>query len=530
MKMRKVAAAFTILALIGGAFVCMQTENLKKDAHIYEETLAGNPAAADGLAVNFGGYLSYGGLSWENSYTYGSEQNTEFLAEAKKEWNSSNTSSISADLYTDFSWEEWSELFCGENSDNGPADQSEIEARQYLKAPFSDNAEKFFTDLKEEIPNNMPKNLKIRVQDVLKYYIIGGDIQIKENMNLLDFWMLFEYAGNEPIDKKLWSDIQAFFKIPVLENEYALVSVQRDSQENAVLSFSDNGSSSKNGADSFRFSTVSCATDEAVYFTFDAHTTNGNLADTSLIPGGYGIYRLPYDSETGIPKTSELEMIYSLDPEMHYGSLHASPDGKKLFLTYYNEYNNSDDIYSVSAQIIDIQSRSCDELLDIMESTEASIIWPRDDGEYLLFTDASQLRVYRYENGRYEEFLYVDELDSELPGLTLLTGDIDTKILYEDGMMTTVSYEYCSADLDSVYHRYTQSLSAVVNVFKADGHAYCGRLYSNLQDYYDTESGKKFAELMDESSAQARGTFMTDTKFPTYMQRSYESLGIKRAA
>lgn len=47
----------------------------------------------------------------------------------------------------------------------------------------------------------------------------------------------------------------------------------------------------KKNADSFSFETIACSTPEAVYFTFDPHSYRGELVDTSMIPGGYGLYR-----------------------------------------------------------------------------------------------------------------------------------------------------------------------------------------------------------------------------------------------
>ena len=54
--------------------------------------------------------------------------------------------------------------------------------------------------------------------------------------------------------------------------------------------------------------------------------------DLSLIPGGYGIYKLPYDRERDVFLSGELEMVYALDPALHYVDMHLSPDGQKLLL------------------------------------------------------------------------------------------------------------------------------------------------------------------------------------------------------
>lgn len=552
MKTRRIGAFLLLLLIAGGIYAAAQTESVKKDVIVNEQTIAGNAAAADGLSASFGWYLSYGGLSWEHEYTYGGEQSTEFLDEAADGFESGLEGQDGrVELYTNFDFSSAYELFCMDETAEGKNDRGNenIQAEKMLKAPFSDNAEAIFEQIGEKFSANQTKSLKIKVQDLLKYYIINGDIQFAGRYSMLDFWMLKEYIGSsmdaeQQLEMKIWSDIQSFFKIPVLENEYQSVTMVYD-PATGELEHTETSESNGEKDDSFQFSTVSCVTDEAAYFTFNPHTQNGKLVDTSLIPGGYGIYRLPFDTKSGVPKTGELKMVYALDPNKEYNGIHASPDGKKLFLTYYinDEINDgteenagssdAEDEISVhiAAELIDTASMSCDKKISVMESTKSQWIDRRDDGEYLLFADgSSQLAVYRYdaEKESYEEFLRLDGLDFDLPDLSALT-DSRTKMYCEDGRIAFASYEYVFYEEDEyIYWRYTGCVAAAVNVFTKDGHVYCGRLYSNLQDYYDRESRKKIGDLLSKETEHGK-TFITDSKFRSYMQESYQSLGVKRA-
>lgn len=547
MKTRRIGVFLLLLLIAGGIYAAAQTENVKKDVIVREQTIAGDAAAADGLTASFGGYLSYGGLSWEHEYTYGGSQSTEFLDEAADGYKSGlEGQGGRVELCTNFDFSSAYELFCMDEDaegKNGKGNEN-TQAEEMLKAPFSDDAEAIFRQIGEKFSANQTKRLKIKVQDLLKYYIINGDIQFAGRYSILDFWMLKEHIGSSmdaerQLEMKIWSDIQSFFKIPVIENEYQSVTMVYDPATGSLEHTESSGSNNEKD-DSFQFSTVSCVTDEAAYFTFNPHTQNGKLVDTSLIPGGYGIYRLPFDTKSGVPKTGELEMVYALDLNKEYNGIYASPDGKKLFLTYYMNdrtgekagSSDAEDEISVhmAAELIDMASMSCDKKISVMESSKSQWIDRRDDGEYLLFADgSSQLAVYRYdaEKESYEEFLRLDGLDFDLPGLSALT-DMRTEIYCEDGRIAFASYENVFYEEDEyIYWRYMSCPSAAVNVFTKDGHAYCGRLYSNLQDYYDRESRKKIGDLLGKETQHGK-TFIEDSKFRSYMQQSYQSLGVRR--
>ena len=84
-------------------------------------------------------------------------------------------------------------------------------------------------------------------------------------------------------------------------------------------------------------STVSTYSDDTCYFSINNRRNGGEFIDTSLIPGGYGIYAFSYGSEakkknkTGIDADS-LKMVYPLDEEAEVVQLSMNNDKTKLLL------------------------------------------------------------------------------------------------------------------------------------------------------------------------------------------------------
>ncbi len=52
-----------------------------------------------------------------------------------------------------------------------------------------------------------------------------------------------------------------------------------------------------------------------------------------------------------------------------------------------------------------------------------------------------------------------------------------------------------------------------MNVFTEDGLAYCGRLYNNLQDFYDTDTYKEIGRKLWKEEKWGE-TFETDARYP----------------
>ena len=532
MKMRRIAAAVLILSLAAGGYALTQVSGQKDYGRISEKTVAGDANAAEGLTVSCGPSVSRSGLNWKNTYCYGAggenKQRVEFLPGNPdiEAYKTSYQTSVSFDIYKDFDLQSVNELFYERQEELPPAGKEALktakrkkEIKEILKAPFTQNAESYMKNLRDSIPEKGVKNIAIRVKDLMDYYILSGYINGTAEMLDMSFYFLTanDGADYELEQAKKWKAWNDFFKIPVLEEEY--MNYQLAKGNNGELSVTADYGITK-GGDEFGFNIQSCDTEEASYFFFDAHSWNGRVVDTSLIPGGFGIYRMPHKSENGKSVMEELENIYCLDPKAYYQSIAASPDGKKLMISYY--YSNAgrrepdeDEKVTLFAEVIDLASGKCDEKITLLENCR----WPvvRSDGEFQVFTDnESRLKIYRYMDGRYRKIVDAKDLDFSLPGLTDITSS-STEILYEEGRVSALCYETINTwDEDrskNGFARTRQCVSAVLNVFTEDGLAYCGRLYNNLQDFYDTDTYKEIGRKLWEEEKWGE-TFETDARYP----------------
>ena len=155
--------------------------------------------------------------------------------------------------------------------------------------------------------------LQEKTEGVTKAYAqlaetIGANEEAEAEIYLKDYVELYPYSiqlylpGTDIYRNPEWSNetvkqeqeryviekINDFFRIPVLEEERHSISIGKNQQGEIYHTGSGNGES-----DFFYMWTFNALAEDALYITFDTHSRDGVVVDTSLIPGGYGIYRLP---------------------------------------------------------------------------------------------------------------------------------------------------------------------------------------------------------------------------------------------
>ena len=81
-----------------------------------------------------------------------------------------------------------------------------------------------------------------------------------------------------------------FFRIPVLQDEYVELGIDKNMDGTG----SGRSISSVMEGDRFWMNVESVITDDTCFFWFGNRTDKDRLVDTSRIPGGYGVYMLPY--------------------------------------------------------------------------------------------------------------------------------------------------------------------------------------------------------------------------------------------
>ena len=561
-KIRRLAAAVTALALTGSILTCSGVSGQMRDAQVRETTIIGDVSAAAGITIRFGSGIGEK-LSWLQSYTFGdaAAQTVKYKKlkyndvqfEAESETYVPDLTLTAAENAVDYDTiEQMQEL--AEKAAAGKLNAYDEETLALTKEFFTADAQQKLQELDARLPKAGSASLAageeaaitIKMNELLRYYPISGtasfESDVNESLDLTSGIFARPAEGNS-----LWTDFNRFFRIPMPENESMGYRVTRFSESDDTLYPEPSGwtVSTKSGEDHFAFAMISCAADDAIYFTFDPHTENGKLVDLSRIPGGYGIYRLPYDRERKIFLGEKLEMVYALDPELRYVGLTVSPDGRKLLLqrqecvplepgtelyrdltvnrTEQEENEVDSEVFyeaTLTAETIDLASRKAEETQEVLRGLDS--INFRNGGDYLVFSDGvSRLCVLAYEDGRYRKTLSLADLQLD-GGLTDETPCywILNRMAYDGERLVLAGMSYVSTEETGI-GGWDQDRSGGVDVavYNADGLACFGRLYSNLQEWTDDRSFTDWMERI-RPNKQGQKNYYTADRFNTFHART----------
>lgn len=339
-----------------------------------------------------------------------------------------------------------------------------------------------FNELKAQTAPGEEKTRVIRLIDYCEYY----PLQI-----LLDFegyradWdaqdpiyeaNLNEYNRQDEYHKDLLA-IQDFFRIPVLPEETLEIHLSVNARGN---SYSWGLSHSSKDADSFPMNMTSVQTNGKVFLAFSAKSNKGAVVNTSLIPGGYGIYALPVTEEAGATHldTDNLRMVYSMDPETEFVTMTRTEDGSHLLLFTKEDghpiLNVIDTVTMEKLQQLVLSEVTTENYFSPLYVGEDFLVlqmdWDRltlltrtEDGTYAYrFTaditpDTLETKHY---TRRYSQFLYDGErlisVQNRAEGVVRL--DITVTAYDESGMLCMAAYE-CSLNLglnDDNYRDYCE--------------------------------------------------------------------------
>ena len=410
----------TLLLVFTGTAYYAQGELLKEkdQLHYTEKVLYGDKSVVEGVTVETNLQYRYQ-LYWENLYTIGEkpieqtkytfypnvyvDQNFEYAGSLNFMLDGTdimlgNDYSKGQDYYG-------LQIAVKELYDNTPAG-TENSATVYLKDymdyySFMMDMEFPFTNEEESFINN----------DYSRYYVSKSEL--REDIAALE-----KNGNNEKELKKLKAylkDIETFeefFKIPVLEKEVYKIAIAKD-EDGVVIGMGDshaNGGSSTGdidipdapdveGADSFSFGIQSVFDNGDCYFTFEPHTTRGELVDVSQIPGGYGIYHFTYDSKKGTIDLSDLKMVFPLSIEQNLTEIKMDANGENLLL-----FTTDEKAHYMS--VIDKETMTLVETFMLGDSMYYMSNWVYED--YIVVV-ADKLMVFeRNQIGSYTQALAVD--------------------------------------------------------------------------------------------------------------------------
>lgn len=482
MKLRRIAAVLVIVSL-GAASIAFGSMYAKmQDCRITEKTIVGDAAAAAGLSASFGMGLQ-NQLYWRNVFTYGGADDGADVQETafsrKNPFPADKKGPVPYVRLTGY-------MTSGNALDDILTDPAEGDPiRQELLAQvrqefFTAGAAERVQEIKRALPADGETTQDLKLKDLFRYYPIEGDL------TGTSIWAASldnaVYASEDSV--KLGQDLNHFLRIPIPETESSGFEVIKYPEGSLNFNYYQGKENCSQQEDHFDFHSIACSTPDAVYFTFNTHTDDGDVVDTSLIPGGYGIYRLPYDREKEIFLSEKLEMVYALDPKKQYTDIYASPDGAKLFLVSQAARLAAVGVKEVqaTAEIIDVRTMQCDRREEIVCSADTALGY--DAGDYLIFRGRSELCLYTYQDGSYKKELMLADVDFRKPALQNLFYDNRCRTAYDGKRLSILGEaDFDIEDDDNTMWLWETAGTVEVAVLDASGLAYYGTLRSNMQDF-----------------------------------------------
>ena len=253
-----------------------------------ETVLFGDSKAAKGLTIHYKNRFDYH-LFWDTAWTIGTPPEA---------------------AVTDyrFSRKDYVDIYY-------PDAGIKMESISFSSANQSEGLQKAFEELAETAKPNEKNISLIYISDYYEYYPVSVNID-------LPGWKEFSLGPYGSIKDRI---IQDFFKIPVLPDDTMEIQVYLNGTGGIASTRSSYGTDTL-----YNMETKSAFTDDTCYFTFTTRALGNQYVDTSLIPGGFGIYAFPY-TETDI-ELKKLSMVYPLDSKAQIVSMHLNSDQTALFL------------------------------------------------------------------------------------------------------------------------------------------------------------------------------------------------------
>lgn len=176
----------------------------------------------------------------------------------------------------------------------------------------------------KDVNEGESKTINIKFSDFYTYYPLYFSLGLSDTSTIQKAFSShyvspdFSYDDMENLDNAL----NDFLKIPVKENDIWNVKISKTNGEYAYYFTNDK---------SFDFSCMDVVFDNKIYFTFSNSTlinndNPGEKVDTSLIPGGYGIYLLPFSE--GKVHYDKLENVFPIN------------ENSTVLYLYKDEYNS----------------------------------------------------------------------------------------------------------------------------------------------------------------------------------------------
>ena len=448
--MRRAGIVFlALMILVSLSFVSIHTLFLgvSDDVTVTRQTLYGDPAAADGVNILVRNQYAQK-LLWETALTLDSASVPE----------------------TDFTFKNDYIRIPSETEFTGIEFNTVHDVFRYIHTNISKNTPEKYKDLVDAltaavdaVPEGERKTFTFDFAKYLEYYPLEGQVILPE---LTTIFSEFEYWTEN--SKEIADKINAYFRIPIT------------GEFKAEFDIDKTGAGSSYGASinmDHYFDASGVATGEACYFAFNALMEDGTMLDTSLIPGGYGIYCLPYD-ENGL-QFDEMKMVLALDTAEAYEGMKLSADSKRIRL-----YTRQGE--DLMLTVIDIATMSQVQKVKMLSYSDE---WYYDVIDYDDFTLISEDR----RNSDSMDQISVWEENSDGTWSHAFTAEMNLEVFPEGSNLKLFSkysnaVDYRDGKLSVITHRtiyqepywYRNYCDIYVAVYDATGMTYAGTCEWNL--------------------------------------------------
>lgn len=531
-----VAVVFIMVTILGGAFFLKHQIG---EVNLTEETLMGDVAAADGIQVGFRAD-SGEDLHWISSYDFTTKTTQSSFKRGEM------SSEPEYFIYDDFRFTTWSEV-----------PYITLLENDHLAGLQKNDIQKYYDEIQVTGLNSEDEvSGEIRVKDYLDYYPISFRFQFGSKVcnsnDALTGLKILENEGNKSDgrissydeDVKLYKEINQFFRIPVIENEYQRYELTEDGLKVATVEGKD--------ADSYQFDPVIVLQEEnlmdgktwvhpdlaggasyekddnyvgktgadynlknRILFVANNRTKKGEKVDFSQVKGGYGIYELPIETTATAtvrngrrsstvpnpkPLSEELSMVYALDEDAEYVEMSLSDDHRYLVA-----FSVKNGFYY--AEFIDADTWKGQGHFQLFKAGEQmSYVWG-DDGSLAVTNHKGEIAVICRTETETHQILYKGEIPESFDKV-FFGNDMTEKenaythyeygyayglaIAEKDGRIVFLQNPIIGASAD------TREPALECAVIDKTGVVYWGKLHSNVTDLETTEVG-----IFDEDKVDA---------------------------